>query len=266
MKKRLIYQVNISIRGTSKLYDHCIESVRKYCEKYGIDHIVQTEPILNISPDMKRTNRNKNGLLKESNNILVIFEKENAFNYFQEYDQIAIIDADILIKETAPNIFEELTEEYDFGGVLERDLPLARPHRNKIRSYSREMFRPLNGKCDWDWNEDGAAFMNMGMMVMNKSIAKYFNDQTPEEFIRREEFRDFVDGVGLYKWSTDQVLLNYWIKKEKIRTKYMNWKWNALYTAVTDNKIKEAFFVHFFLKDKLPGKGENVKELMKNVF
>jgi hypothetical protein len=45
----------------------------------------------------------------------------------------------------------------------------------------------------------------------------------------------------------------------------LNWKWNALYTAIDNSKIKEANFVHFFLKDKLPENGENVQELMKNV-
>ena len=45
----------------------------------------------------------------------------------------------------------------------------------------------------------------------------------------------------------------------------IHWKWNALYTAVKHEKIKEANFVHFFLKDKLPNKGENVKELMTKV-
>lgn len=40
-----------------KLYNHCIESVKKYCEKYNIDHIIQKEPILKIVPDKAVTNR-----------------------------------------------------------------------------------------------------------------------------------------------------------------------------------------------------------------
>ena len=46
---------------------------------------------------------------------------------------------------------------------------------------------------------------------------------------------------------------------------YLDWKWNALYTAIPDSKIKEAHFVHFFLKDKLPNAGENVEQLMEIV-
>ena len=29
--------------------------------------------------------------------------------------------------------------------------------------------------------------------------------------------------------------------------------------------LKDAHFIHFFLKDKLPERGENVEELMKHV-
>ena len=29
------------------------------------------------------------------------------------------------------------------------------------------------------------------------------------------------------------------------------------------DKIKECHFIHFFLKDKLPNKGENVEQLME---
>lgn len=261
--RRLIFQVNIEIRGPSNLYNLCIDSAKTYCKKHNIDHFVLTKPQLKISPDMNRTDRNKNGLLKEAGGYLVIFEKENAFDFFNSYDQIAIIDSDVYIRESAPNIFDELPLEYDFGGVLERDLPLTASHRGKIRGYSRDMFTNIKD-VDWQWNDDGAAFMNMGVMVMNQSLNKYLNGQTPEQFIRRKEFKDFVDGIGLLRFSTDQVLLNYWLKKEKARVKYMDWRWNALYRGAEDSYIPQAHFIHFFLKNHLPGKGENIKDI-KNI-
>ena len=105
--------------------------------------------------------------------------------------------------------------------------------------------------------------MNMGMMVMNKSIAKYLNGETPAQFLKRPRFKPFVDGIGPWKWSTDQTLLNTWIKEEPMKVQNLHWKWNGLYTANT--KIKDCHFVHFFLKDKLPSQGEDVEQLMKDV-
>ena len=119
-------------------------------------------------------------------------------------------------------------------------------------------------KIDWDFDtQSGFPFMNMGMMLMNKSFAKYLNGQTPKEFIERKEFKMFVDGMGPWKWSTDQTLLNYWIRNEQMNIKKLDWKWNALYGACT--RIREAHFVHFFLKDKLPNKGEDIKPLQEAI-
>jgi hypothetical protein len=259
--KRLIYQVATGPR--SKLYDHCIASVEAYCTKHNIDHKVQRTPVLRIKPDIFSTNRSKESYEKHGG-FLPIYEKENAFAYFNEYDQIAIVDADIWIRDTAPNIFDDMNPTADFGGVVEAEMPIQPWYVNKIANYSRMQYGSL--KVDWEYvDKHGFPFMNMGLMVMNKSFAKYLKGQTPKQFIERQEFKQFVDGMGAWKWSTDQTLLNYWIRKEKMNIQKLDWKWNALYTAIDNTKIKEAHFVHFFLKDKLPNRGENIEALVKVV-
>lgn len=257
--RRLIYQVYVG--KSSKLYDTCIESVSRYAEKYAFDHIVQKEPILNIKPDINRTGRSKEAV--EKLGYLPIFEKENAFDYFDRYDQIAIIDSDIYVKDTAPNIFNELND-YAFAGVVERDLPCTKKYRNKITKYSKNAFNNLKD-VDWKWNSSGAEFYNMGMMLLNKNFRDYIDNQSAKEFLLREEFKDFIDGVGFFKWSTDQMLLNWFIKKYNVPCKKLSWQYNALYKGIEDNKLKESYFVHFFLKDLLPDKGENIKKLLKDI-
>ena len=259
--KRLIYQV--AVGKQSNLYQHCINSVKNYCNKYNIQHIVQTEPILKIKPDLERTGRSKEAV--ERLGYLPIYEKENAFEHIDNFDQIAIIDSDIYIRSNAPNIFDDLSQEYAFGAVVERDLPCAKKYKSKIRKYSKSAFSNLKD-VDWKWNELGAEFYNMGLMVINcKNFKQYLRNQTAKEFISRSEFKDFVDGVGFYKWSTDQMLLNWWVKKESIPTKNMDWRWNGLYKGIDDNYLPQAHFIHFFLKDKLPQRGENVPALMEAI-
>jgi hypothetical protein len=258
--KRMVYQVAVGKQST--LYEHCIQSVANYCNKYSMTHIVQREPILKIRPDMARTGRSKEAV--ERLGYMPIYEKENAFTHLGEFEQIAIIDSDIYIRQEAPNIFWDLTEEYAFGAVAERELPCAKKYKSKIRKYSKAAFENITDD-DWKWNELGAEFYNMGLMVMNKSFAKYLKGQTPKEFISRPEFKDFVDGVGFYKWSTDQMLLNWWVKKEQMKVKNMDWRYNSLYTAVEKHKQKESYFVHFFLRDHLPQRGENIEEILKKI-
>ena len=189
-------------------------------------------------------------------------EKENAFSYLKTYDQVAIVDADVWIRPGAPNIFDDLEPQYDFGGVVEREMPITNQYKGKIANYSRMQYQTIK-KVDWKWNNLGAEFMNMGIMVMNQKIQKYLRGETPTQFIRRPEFKPFVDGMGAWKWSTDQTLLNFFLKKYKIPTKHMDQKWNGLFTA--NENIATCCFVHFFLKDLLPDRGENVAALMEMI-
>ena len=257
--KRLIYQVYVGRR--SKLYDVCTNSVKDYCKKYDIDHVVQRTPILRIKPDIFSTNRSKESYEKHGG-FLPIYEKENAFSYWPKYDQICIVDSDIWIRPDAPNIFDAIDPDMDFAGAVEQQMPINDWYKQKILNYSQMQYGQL--KIDWKFDRKlGYPFMNMGLMLMNKSFAKYLNDETPHQFLRRPEFKGFIDGMGAWKWSTDQTLLNYWIRKERMKIQELDWKWNALFTAVKDPR--QAYFVHFFLKDKLPNRGENVEELMKHV-
>lgn len=259
--KRLIYQVYTG--SPSKLYDHCTNSVREYCKEHNIDHVVQREPIMKIKPDIFNTNRSKESYEKYGG-FLPIYEKENAFDYWDRYDQICIVDADIWIRPGSPNIFNEIKPEAHFAGVVERNAPILPWYEKKLVNYTRMQYSILN-KINWYWDPRGAHFYNMGLMLMNKSITKYLRGDSGKDFIQRPEFKAFVDGMGPWKWSTDQTLLNYWVKNEGMTCQDLKWKWNALFTALPDEKIKDAHFVHFFLKDKLPKRGENVEELMRHV-
>ena len=259
---RMIFQV--AVGKPSKLYEHCIQSVADYCEKYDIEHIVLREPKLRIKPDVFATNRSKESYEKYGG-YLPIYEKENAFEYLNYYDQIAIVDADIYIRPEADNIFEDFGTEHAFGAVCEREMHCQGWYVAKIQNYSKMQYGNLhNNGLDFKPNRYGFEFFNMGMIVINSELFKpYLKGQTPKQFIERMEFKDFVDGQGAWKWSTDQTLLNYFLKKYKIPTKHMDNKWNGLYSAV--HNLKDCHFVHFFLKDKLPNAGEDVEELMKTI-
>jgi lipopolysaccharide biosynthesis glycosyltransferase len=260
--KRLIYQVAVGAK--SNLYEHCIDSAAKYAEKYGADHIVQRQPKLRIAPDIFRTHREgKTGGWKKMG-YLPIFEKENAFELMEDYDQILILDADIYIRPTASNIFEQLPPEFAFGGVNECDMPITPQHMAKIRNYSHMQY----AKCrtnNWRYQDSfGFEFYNMGLMLMNSAkILPYLRGQTPRQFLTRTEFQDMIDGVGNYKWSTDQTLLNYWLRKENMPCKNLDWKYNGLYSSLLEGRIEQCDFIHFYLKDKLPENGENVEALMR---
>lgn len=257
--KRMIFQVCLGEAQKSKLYEKCMDSVDAYCRKYKIDYLVQKTPRMMIKPDPFMTNRSRESYMKHGG-FLPIFEKENALDYLDRYDQIAIIDADIFIREDAPNIFEDFGEEHAFGAVCEREMPITIDYRAKIQNYSRMQYEILHRDIDFKPNDFGYEFFNMGMILLNSEKFKPFMDgQHAKQFLLRSEFMNFVNGIGNWKWSTDQTLLNFFVKKHEVPVKHMDWKWNGLYSANT--KIDECHFIHFFLKDLLPERGENVEAL-----
>jgi hypothetical protein len=244
----LIYQV--AVGECPPFYRTCIASVARYAAKYGHEHIVQREPELRIRP--VKSARSENALRL---GYLPIMEKQVALAHLARHDKVAVIDADVFVRDSAPDIFAAAGE--GFSGVLERDLPCTPDHRVKLRKHSEGQFRSLTD-VDWKWNGDGAAFYNCGVMVWGQEVVPHLNGQTPGEFLRRPEFERFVNGEGHWKWSTDQTLLNWWVKKSGMPTLDLEWKWNALY-GVSD--VKGAHFVHFFLSSKQPGIERAIGEL-----
>lgn len=257
--KCLVYQVSV---GTPpNYYKYCIGTVKKYCEKYGIDHIIQTEPILKIRP--VKSCRSSQAV--ERYGYLPIYEKENAFGYLDKYDKICIIDSDIAIRDNAPNIFDEIDMNTDFAGAIERDMPITPKYASKLVKYTQGQYDRLRNEADFKWNSRGAEFYNMGLMLFTSNLKKYLKGQTPLEFIRRKEFERLVNGEGLWKWSTDQTLLNYWVRKEKMKQRHLSWKWNALFKGVKDEVLKDSYFVHFFLSVHLPRHGEEIPSIMNDL-
>ena len=245
----LIYQV--AVGETPAFYDDCIASVNRYAERQGYAHIVQTEPTLRVVP--LKSQRSVSALRL---GYLPIYEKEAALALFDQYDKILILDADVYVTALAPDIFAEC--KTDFSGVVEREMPLNTAYFDKIRKYSEGQYRSLP-EIDWKWNDNGAEFFNMGVMLLDKGILKHLHGETPLEFIRRPEFERFVNGEGHWKWSTDQTLLNYWVKDSGMTVKHLDWRWNALYGSVD---LSQAYFVHFFLAAKMPRKGAEIPDII----
>jgi len=261
--KRLIYQVYIGKRN--KLYNHCTQSVKEYAERIGADYKVLNHAILRIKPDIFTTNRNPQAWEKYGG-YMPIFEKENVFDHFDDYDQCCVIDADIYIRPTAPNIFDEMPDDFTVGSIYECDLPINDRYANQIKNYSTKCWENYR---QYDWNfkpRTGGEFFNSGVMLYNTvKMKKALNGMSPKEFLYQPMLKDFIDGTGHLKWQSDQMTLNYWFKAKNIPVFRLNWKWNVLFTAVPDEYMKKGHFIHFFMKDKLPNRGENVEELMSRV-
>ena len=266
--KCLIYQVSILGRNNTK-YEHCLNSVKKYCKKYNIDHIIQTSPILKIVPQNKnatrfRTQPNHIKLPIHTYGYLVAYEKGNAFSYFDEYDKICIIDADISIHEDSPNIFNEIQDE-EFAGCVPRYSPLKLDHIKKSIIHSREQYSMFINDIFSEWDHLGVQYYNTGVMLFTKEIRKYFYGKDIKQFFYSKENEIFINGNGNLNKESDQTLWNYWLKKNNVKQKILDWKWNVVHGSVKEKYLSEAYFVHFTELDYMPRKGNEIPYIMKNI-
>lgn len=241
----LIYQV--AVGDVNPLYEACIQSVARYCARWHIDHWVQREPLLRITPV---NNQRSEGAMRLG--YLPIYEKENAFEHLPERPAVCIVDSDIYIRDGAPNIFA-VPGSAPFAGVLEHSMPLTSRHAAKLRKYSQAQYGPLRDQADFLWTQSGASFYNMGLMLLRPTLLPYLAGLSPRQWLQQPRFERFVNGEGAWRWSTDQTLLNYWLRSDGIACQDLDWRWNALYGAVPQQHIHQGWFIHFFLAQQHVG-------------
>ena len=146
--KRLIYQVYTGKR--SKLYDHCTASVKAYAERINkeenvrnkVDYIVQTQPIMRIKPDVFVSNRSTESYEKYGG-FLPIYEKENAFDYWDRYDQICA---------TPEPIRTELLTKYHKWKYLSYHFNLMNNGKFDLRHYIKNYYEIYREKINIDTN------------------------------------------------------------------------------------------------------------------
>ena len=219
------------------LWQRCVASVAVYCQRFGFDHIVQREPVLKIVP---RDSQRSPTALKDG--ILPIFEKFQSFALLHEFDEILVLDADVWIRPTAPNIFHAVAPVWDFGACVERQMPISPLYARKLDRYALGQYGDKN-----------APFANMGVRIIRRSLLPHLKGQTPTEFIHRPEFAKYVNGEGAYRWQTEQTFLNDWLRECGANVFALDWKWNGLFGMLQPGRIDEAHFVHFLLSDHLNG-------------
>lgn len=211
--------------------------MKEYCARHGIDHELQVEPILSRAIPGLRP----------------VYEKENAFARLADYDRVAVIDADIYVMNASHDLFDELGNA-DFAGVMERDMPLEPWCASYIATYSENEYGYLIGDADFDWDERGAGFFNMGLMILGQGALRHFGD-SPKDFLSRPENMRFVFNS---RYEPEQTMLNVWIRTSGMVFKSIDWRWNALYGAVRGEAMVDAFMVHFFRSSRLPCGGDDI--------
>lgn len=257
----LIFQVIVG--DYNSFFEFCAESVNRYCKKYNIDHVIQRTPILKITPHNISTEepiviKNNSLNFTRLQNIEKLgywpeFERFNGLSFYDRYENICILDADIFIKESAPNIFEDFNDDAAFVYTLDQPWISENNIKNISRSFFKDYHRvyktakiPFQNK----FNVNCYDIFNNSLMLFNSNfLKKQLNNRAIIEWLKENNYKLFVGnlqqnfrqaGIG-----TD-IFTNYFTFNIDININRLDWKWNLEYNDFCDKpSLEQSYFIHF---------------------
>ena len=153
-----------------------------------------------------------------------------------DFDQIAIVDADTMVKWDCPNFFK--LSKNSFRAVLDDELP-----KWVVQSLEVYQFLFPNIKVNW-WE-----YFNSGVMIFNKKHASILSEFIAFITLRNKKISAIHEKYDL-KVGFDQTLFNFFLKEKKVRITYLPKIFNFYHLAkkkMLDKKefIDCAYIWHF---------------------
>lgn len=194
--KNIVFITNLNTDyDTIDYQQYCLNTWKYWCDKNNVELFILDTPI--TDPSLMKATWQRWYVLEilKSNDI--------------EYDQVALVDIDTMIKWDAPNFFNETNHEFsacidndNVGWVID-----------SITGYKK--YWP---NVNVDWTE----YFNCGFVVLNKqhdhickSIIDFWNSNSNE----------LIELQTTLRKGTDQTPVNY-IAKENTNINLLNKKWN----------------------------------------
>jgi lipopolysaccharide biosynthesis glycosyltransferase len=189
----------------------CIESMKRYAEKYDKDFFAI------VTPKIHRYN--------------IYFEKYQYLELFKEYDCVLYLDSDVLITPQARNIFE-LYPDPDKFYAFDESSPTEWMNRNK---WIEQM--PVN--FSWPMNRTGVrSYFNAGIQLVGKNCQSFISHILTEPFSVNSFYID----------PSDQTALNYLcFKYAPLRFRPLHYTFNRMDLGEydTQNLRYKADFIHY---------------------
>ena len=178
-------------------YQYSINSWKHYCKRHDIQFVILKDRIWGES--YMNANWHK----------LAVFELLN--NSGIDYDKVMIVDADTIVHPEAPNIFDLVGDKFYAAHNQGSYDWLLRSMEN----YSKFMFD--------DFWFPFYEYFNSGVMVVNRSHAKFFDEVLDFYHDNDERIRGMQDKFHV---GTDQPVLNFMVQKKGIEFELLPFEWN----------------------------------------
>jgi len=191
--KNVVFIVNIKGKHPPDFFKYCFNTWNFWTKKNNAVLFVLESPLA--------------GTEKFASHLQKYFAFEVLKKNKIDFDQVAIVDADTMIKWSCPNFFNISRDS--FRAVLDDELP-------KWVIASLAIYQFLFPKTTVAWWE----YFNSGVMILNKNhesiLSKFLSFMTAKE----KRIADIHSRVDL-RAGFDQTLFNFFLKEKKIKISYL---------------------------------------------
>ena len=176
--------------------EYCINSWDYWCKKNDVQLFVLDEPIVDVT-EMKPTWQRWHVLdILDANEI--------------EYNQVALVDIDTMIRWDAPNIFDQTNNL--FSACIDNDnIGWVKQSIDGYQKYFRHV------RFDW------TTYFNCGMIVLNKQHKNLCKQITDFWYNNSAELTNVQNTL---RKGTDQTPVNYLVRSSSHDLRILDKKWN----------------------------------------
>jgi hypothetical protein len=191
--KNVVFIVNIKGKHPPDFFEYCFNTWSFWTKKNNATLFVLEEPFA--------------GTEKLAAHLQKYFAFEVLKRNKIDFDQVAIVDADTMIKWDCPNFFN--ISKSSFRAVLDDELP-----KWVIASLATYQF--LFPKTNVVWWE----YFNSGVMILNKNHGSLLSEFLTFMAAKEKEIAGIHSGVDL-RAGFDQTLFNFFLKGKKMKISYL---------------------------------------------
>jgi len=265
--KRLIYQFHVDFKDRSKnvfgknfnrndigeYWNYSIDSVRQYCDKYGIDYKLDQPSEEEYKPWAFGVET---------------FDKYRSIQYLCKYDQVLYLDTDIIVNPLADNIFDAYQDVGLVGAFHTAADRSYNPDNRRIGGLLNTgvlLFNNDHPLCSIVEKQAGLAsvpnfLIRSDITSANKPRGSKYNKELLAKFQK-------PNGTGYWKWwenweelfsdyvtylkdgsVSDENLFHHILSVYKLLPFHIDRKWNYPYALYPNLDIVN--FIHFLGNDK----------------
>ena len=198
MKKNIVFIPYIDMGdGRSGSYTYSIKSWEKFCERHNAEIIVWQDLIVPVE-EMKIT-----------------WQRYYLFDMLEnsgiDYDKVLMVDADTIVHPECPNFFDKV----DGYGVVRNNGSFEWTRRS-MDGFSKLLFDSKLPFNVWD-------YFNCGFQIVNKNHKDFFEYVKTYYETNRLNIQSSIERI---KAGTDQTLLNFLTRLQKIDLNYLPIEYN----------------------------------------